>query len=90
MVVRNPARAIDGPGMLPGSRVQPHGRFRAGPIRGRLYYVPPKTNDGSAFMGHLVMVWAASHHTYAYGFHVVATMDEAWALNLEVAGISYT
>lgn len=83
-VVRNPARAIDGPGMFRGSRVQARGRFRARAIHGRLYYVPPKTNDGSAFMGHLVMVWTAGDHTYAYGFHVVATLTEARALDLEI------
>ena len=84
-VARDPARAIDGPGMVPGSRVQSRGPFRAGAISGRLYYVPAKTNDGSAFMDHLVMVWTSSGHTYAYGFHVVATAAEARALDVEVA-----
>jgi hypothetical protein len=84
-VVRDPARAIDGPGMVAGSRVQSRGPFRAGAIIGQLYYVPAKTNDGSAFMDHLAMVWTSSGHTYAYGFHVVATTAEARALDLEVA-----
>lgn len=36
-------------------------------------------------MNHLVMVWTASGHTYAYGFQVVATQNEARALDLEIA-----
>jgi hypothetical protein len=71
--------------MVPGSHVQSRGSFRAGAISGRLYYVPAKTNDGSAFVDHLAMVWTSSGHTYAYGVHVVATTAEARALDLEVA-----
>lgn len=83
--ISDPARAIDGPAMLPGSRVLRRGRFRADPITGWFYYVPASTNIGSAFMGHLVMVWTSSHHTYAYGFHVVTTTAEARALDVEIA-----
>jgi hypothetical protein len=37
----------------------------------------------SAFMmNHLVLVWNASGHTYAYGFHVVDTLAQARALDL--------
>ena len=83
-IVRNAARAIDGPGMFPGSRVQARGVVRvAGRIR-HWYYVPPDLNGGSAFMHHLVLVWTASGHTYAYGFHVVTTFADARALDLEL------
>ena len=47
--------------------------------------MPAKTNNGSAFMDHLAMVWTSAGHTYAYGFHVVATTAEVRALDLEVA-----
>jgi hypothetical protein len=83
-VVRNPARAIDGPGMQPGSRVQPRGVVMIEGKVMRWYYVPPTLNVGSAFMHHLVLVWTASGHTYAYGFHVVDTFADARALDLEL------
>jgi hypothetical protein len=84
-IVRNPARAIDGPTMIAGSRVERLGRLHVAAIRGWFYYVPFNSNVGSAFTGHLVMVWNASGHTYAYGFHVVDGMAEARTLDLEVA-----
>jgi hypothetical protein len=70
--------------MLHGSRVQPRGSVH---IAGRLmrwYFVPPRLNDGSAFMGHLVLVWDADGHTYAFGFHVLQTFAIAKALDLEL------
>ena len=36
----------------------------------RIDYVPPATNDGSAFAGHCVLIWTSGGHTYAVGFHV--------------------
>jgi hypothetical protein len=85
-VVSNPVQAIDGPGkLLPGARVEPLG---VATINGRAmhwYFVPPNLNYESAFQQHLVLVWTAAGHTYAYGFHVVATLAEARALDLELA-----
>jgi hypothetical protein len=52
--------------------------------RMRWYFVPAQANEGSAFMHHLVLVWNASGHTYAYGFHVVTTSRDARALDVEV------
>ena len=83
-IVRSPARAIDGPTMVAGSRVERRGRLRVGAIRGWFYYVPFSTNIGSDFTGHLVMVWNALGHTYMYGFHVVDGITEARRLDLEV------
>ena len=83
-IVANPARAIDGPGMFPGSRVRPRGDVRVSGQLMRWYLVPPATNQGSAFSGHLVLVWNAEGHTYAYGFHVLETLAIARALDLEV------
>lgn len=83
-VVDNPARAIDGPGMFPGSRVRPRGSVTIAGHRMHWYYVPRATNGGSAFMGHLVLVWTAAGHTYAYGFHVLHTLAQARALDMEL------
>lgn len=83
-VVTTPARAIDGPGMFPGSRVRPRGDARVAGKLMRWYFVPPATNQGSAFAGHLVLVWNADGHTYAYGFHVLETFAIARALDLEL------
>jgi hypothetical protein len=70
--------------MFPGSRVQLRGIVR---IAGRLthvYLVPPDQNQGSAASGHLELVWNASGHTYAYGFHVFTTLANTRALDLEL------
>lgn len=83
-VVVDPARAIDGPAMFPGSRVQPRGTVDVAGRPTHWYYVPPAANQGSAFAGHLVLVWNAYGHTYAYGFHVLYTMSLARALDLEL------
>jgi len=34
-------------------------------------YVPVKTNAGSAFMRHVVLIWTVHGHTYGIGFHNV-------------------
>ena len=90
-IVRNPTVAIDGPGVHrpDGAPVNPRDVQLRGAVRiaghtMRWYYVPPDRNDGSAFMHHLVLVWSASDHTYAYGFHVVTTFAAARALDLEL------
>lgn len=83
-IIRDSARAIDGPGMVPGSRVRSRGVVTIAEKRMHWYYVPPDRNQGSAFMHHLVLVWTASGHTYAYGFHVTSTFAVARALDLEL------
>jgi hypothetical protein len=37
--------------------------------RMRSVYFPPETNDGSAFMHHVVLIWTVGQHTYGVGFH---------------------
>ena len=39
--------------------------------RMRAVYVPVKTNAGSAFMRHVVLIWTVRGHTYGIGFHKV-------------------
>jgi hypothetical protein len=86
-IIRNPAAAIQGSIRLPGlsTRVTPEGPVR---VLGRLmhfYLVPPNQDGGDAFRGHLVLVWTASGHTYAYGFHELGqTFAVARALDLEL------
>ena len=50
----------------------------------RWSFVPPDENDGSAFAGHLVLLWNAFGHTYAYGFHDLSTISITRALDLEL------
>jgi hypothetical protein len=83
-VVRDPARAINGPGWYRGDRVEAHGVARIAGQTMRWYYVRPNLNEGSAFAHHLVVVWTESGHTYAYRFHVVTTLAETRALDLEL------
>jgi len=81
--VVDPTRAIDG--AVPpdqGYPIRPMGATRMDGRRMHWYLVPP--NHGSAFAGHLVLVWNAYGHTYAYGFHVLDTLDHVRAFDLEL------
>jgi hypothetical protein len=80
-VVRNPARAIDGPTVFP-ERVQRRGVVDVDGVRMTFYMVP--MDNPSAFRGHLVLLWDEHGHTYVYGFHVTATIPAARALDLEL------
>ncbi len=51
----------------------------------REVYVSPSTNDGSAFAGHVVLIWTAGGHTYGVGFHAFHGIENALALDLELA-----
>jgi hypothetical protein len=84
-IVRNPARAIDGPAMLPGSRVQALGTVMVNGNLMHWYFVPPDLNIGSAFAHHLVLVWTSTGHTYAYGFHDVDGIAKARTRDLQLA-----
>ena len=44
--------------------------------RMRAVFVPPETNDGSAFMHHVVLIWTVGQHTDGVGFH---DSDALWA-----------
>ncbi len=80
-VVRQPARAIDGPAVYPQG-VQSRGKLQIKGKTMRWYFVPP--DNPSAFRGHLVLVWTQNGHTYSYGFHITGTTGAARALDLEV------
>jgi hypothetical protein len=49
----------------------------------RAVYVPPRTNDGSAFARHVVLIWTVHGHTYGLGFHNEDGLRET--LDLDVA-----
>jgi hypothetical protein len=82
--VRDYAKVVNGPGWYPAARVVVGSRATIHRWRGRWVYVPPATNDGSAFAGHVVFVWTSAGHTYAAGFHDVSTRRETRALDLEL------
>jgi hypothetical protein len=48
-------------------------------------FVPAATNDGSAFAGHLVLIWTVGGHTYGVGFHDVSSIVQTLSLDLELA-----
>lgn len=87
-IFRNPAWAIDGPVMMQypsiHTRTEPEGVVRIAGRLMRFYLVPSEQIGGDAFRGHLVLVWDAYGHTYAYGFHVLETLPVARALDLEL------
>ena len=47
----------------------------------RAVFVPPATNEGSAFAHHVVLIWTVGDHTYGVGFHDVAGIG--WILRLD-------
>jgi hypothetical protein len=51
-IIRDPARAIDGPAMAPGSRVQGLGVVRIGRETMHWYFVPPNLNTKRTFLLH--------------------------------------
>jgi hypothetical protein len=77
--LRNDAKVVNGPAWYPGARVRPLRSLKINGWRMRAVYVPPGTNDGSAFARHVVLIWTVGGHTYGIGFHDVhgrrATLD---------------
>ena len=77
--LRNYAKVVNGPAWYPGARVRPLRSLTINGWRMRAVYVPVKTNAGSAFMRHVVLIWTVRGHSYGIGFHKVhglgATLD---------------
>jgi hypothetical protein len=77
--LRNDAKVVNGPAWYPDARVRPLRSLTINGWRMRAVYVPVKTNAGSAFMRHVVLIWTVGGHTYGVGFHKVhglrATLD---------------
>jgi hypothetical protein len=84
-VVRSTAKVVNGPVWQPGQTVLSLGYRRVGRWRMQVVFVPPNTNEGSAFAGHVVLIWRVGRHTYAVGFHDVSTIKQTLALDLTLA-----
>ena len=81
----NYAKVVNGPAWYPRSRVQPFAWVTINGRRMRAVYVPPATNDGSAFAHHVVLIWTVDHHTYGFGFHNLHGRHETLRLDEELA-----
>ena len=81
----NYAKLVNGPAWYPEARVRPLGWVRINGRRIRFVYVPPATNDGSAFMHHVVLMWTEGRHTYGVGFHETRGIRAALRLDEELA-----
>jgi hypothetical protein len=77
--LQSDTKVVNGPAWYPGARVRPLRSLTINGWRMRAVYVPVKTNAGSAFMRHVVLIWTVRGHTYGIGFHRVhglgATLD---------------
>ena len=79
--LRSAAKVVNGPAWYRGARVRPLGRLNINGWRVRSVYVPPETNDGSAFAHHVVLIWTVGGYTYAAGFHDVAGIHATLSLD---------
>ncbi len=84
-IVRSAVKVVNGPVWQPGQTIRGIGYRQVGHWRMRVVFVPPNTNDGSAFASHVVLIWTAGQHTYAVGFHDVSTIKQTLALDLKLA-----
>jgi hypothetical protein len=81
----NYAKLVNGPAWYPQARVRPLGSIQINGWRMRSVYVPPATNDGSAFMSHVVLAWNDAGHTYGIGFHNTRGIHQTLLLDEELA-----
>jgi hypothetical protein len=66
-LLTNNAKLVNGPAWYPTARVRALGRVRVKRWLIQSVYVPPATNEGSAFMHHVVLIWSVGGHTYGIG-----------------------
>lgn len=81
----NDAKVVNGPAWYPTARVRLIGRTRMNGWRMHAVYVPPTTNDGSAFAHHVVLIWTVGRHTYGFGFHNMGTILQTLRLDEQLA-----
>jgi hypothetical protein len=81
----NYAKVVNGPGWYSAARVRPLTWVTINGWRMRVVFVPPATNDGSAFANHVVLVWTVGKHTYGVGFHDLAGLHNALLLDEQLA-----
>jgi hypothetical protein len=86
------AKVVNGPAWYAAARVRPLARVTISGWRMHAVFVPPETNDGSAFAAHVVLIWTVGQHTYAVGFHdfdglaPTLHLDEELARSIRLAG----
>src|SRR3989442_6935013 len=83
--LRNDAKVVNGPAWDPRARVRLLGSLTINEQRMRSIYVLPATNDGSAFMHHVVLIWTVGGHTYGIGFHDVRGIPRTLSLDPALA-----
>ena len=83
--LRNYAKVVSGPAWYPGAHIRPLGWMTINRWRTRAVYVPARTNEGSAFAGHVVLIWTVSGHTYGVGFHQVQGLRQTLKLDVALA-----
>jgi hypothetical protein len=81
----NYAKVVNGPSWYPKARVRPLASVTINGWRMPAVYVPPGTNDGSAFAHHVVLIWTVGRHTYGVGFHNLYGLPETLRLDEELA-----
>jgi hypothetical protein len=81
----NYAKLVNGPAWYPRARVRALGWVKINGWRMRSVYVPPATNDGSAFMHHVVLIWSEAGHTSGVGFHNARGIRRTLLLDEELA-----
>jgi hypothetical protein len=79
--LRNLAMLVNGPAWHAGQRVHVLGHRTINSWRVTSFSVPPATNEGSAFAGHVVLAWTTGGHSYAVGFHNVDGSKATLALD---------
>jgi hypothetical protein len=79
--IRSYAKVVNGPAWRPPDRVRVLGSLSIHGWRAHEVFVPPASNEGSAFAGHVVLVWTVGRHTYAVGFHDVSTFARTLRLD---------
>jgi hypothetical protein len=77
------AKLVNGPGWTENTKVRPLGWLTINGWQMRAVFVPPASNEGSLFAGHVVLIWTVSDHTYGVGFHQSGT-DDTLRLNERV------
>jgi hypothetical protein len=59
--LQSDAKVVNGPAWYPTARVEPLTRVTINGWRMHAVFVPPATNDGSAFARHVVLIWTLGH-----------------------------
>jgi len=77
----NDARVVNGPAWYASARVRLVARTTINGWQMHAVYVPPDTNDGSAFAHHVVLIWTIGRHTYGFGLHDVSTIAQTLRLD---------